>query len=132
MFLDTNIFIYALENTGPLGVKAQELFLEIKSHKLHAFTSVLTVHEILTGTFKRNLEEKTPLYLQFLSGGGLIKIFDISTETAILSAKIRAQYGFKTPDCIQLAVATEHHAKVFLTHDRHLGTKVGEMVIKSL
>lgn len=40
-------------------------------------------------------------------------------ETA---AQLRAKYGLKTPDALQIATALEHHADYFLTNDHRLNS----------
>lgn len=131
--LDTNIFIYALEGEGKLGDSARRFFAEIKRKKPQVFTSVLTIQEVFVGVYKEGLEEKIPSYLEFISGGGLITVVDMSREIAIISAKIRAEYkAIRTPDAIQLATAICVGAREFITADRQLPRKINGLNIKIL
>ena len=47
IYLDANIFIYALEDASGVGVKLRTLFPRFDSGELHAVTSELTLAEVL-------------------------------------------------------------------------------------
>jgi predicted nucleic acid-binding protein len=47
-------------------------------------------------------------------------ILEISAEVVTSATKLRAQYGFKTPDAIHLATAIDAEADLFLTGDSSL------------
>jgi predicted nucleic acid-binding protein len=128
--IDTNIFIYALEDKGRLGDSARGIFRLIKREKPNVFTSVITIEEVLVGVYKEGLEEEIVSYLEFISGGGLITIVEVSKQVAMLSARIRAHYKIQTPDAIQLATGILSGASQFITADRRLPKKVDDITIK--
>ena len=45
------------------------------------------------------------------------------------SAKLRAQYGIKTPDAIQLAIGIENNGSLFITNDKAL-KKIKEIKVQ--
>ena len=47
-------------------------------------------------------------------------LYPITKEIALNAADIRAEYGFKTMDSLQLAVACMEGCQVFLTNDKQL------------
>lgn len=49
-----------------------------------------------------------------------INIHEVNIEIAVRAAQIRAEYGFKSPDALQLAIAVHHSADYFLTNDKRL------------
>ena len=61
--IDTNIFIYALEDEGKLGDSSRSIFEVIKKEKPQVFTSVLTIEEVLVGVYRQGLEYKITAYL---------------------------------------------------------------------
>lgn len=131
--LDSNIFIYALENQEELGNLSRNLFSELNKPNYQLLTSVLTVQEVLVGAYKENLGSKVTEYLEFISGGGKITIVDFTREIAIISAQVRADHPkVKTPDAIQLATAISQDAKIFYTADKKLPNKIGKLEIRSL
>ncbi len=48
VFLDTNIFIYLIEDRGALGKQANALLERLILRRYHVFTSSLTLGEVLT------------------------------------------------------------------------------------
>lgn len=132
LFIDTNIFIYALEDNGQLGNISRGLLTQVKQKNPTVFTSVLTIEEILTGVFKENLEAKIPQYLEFVSGGGLITILEFDQNTSIVCARLRSQYNLKTPDAIQVSCALACGAKYYLTAVKRIPKRIGEIKIVNL
>ena len=128
--IDTNIFIYALEDEGKLGNSARSIFEVIKKEKPQVFTSVLTIEEVLVGVYRQGLEDKITAYLEFISGEGLITVVEVTRQIAMLGAKIRAHYNVRTPDAIQLATGILSDSTQFITADRKLPKKIGNLAIR--
>jgi len=59
-------------------------------------------------------------YRQFLLNSSNFITYSIDPIIAQKSAELRAQYGIKTPDAIQLAVGIENDRTLFVTNDRGL------------
>jgi predicted nucleic acid-binding protein len=53
--------------------------------------------------------------------GVVSQVVVLSRAVMDRATEIRAGYGFRTPDAIQLAAATLAHCEVFLTNDQQLG-----------
>nr|WP_262511949.1 PIN domain-containing protein [Marinilabilia rubra] len=49
-----------------------------------------------------------------------MEMLDINADIAKKTAEIRAKYGFKTPDAIQLASALHSGSDFFITNDNQL------------
>ena len=49
-----------------------------------------------------------------------MELVELNSEIASLFAKIRAEYGIKTPDSVQLASAVYAKADLFVTNDDRL------------
>lgn len=130
--LDTNMFVYALEDKGKLGDEARKLLQEIKAKKFIACTSVITIHEVLTGVYKKGMAEKVQDYVLAITGDGLIKVVEFTQQIALSSAQIRAKYGLKTPDAIQIASAISVEASTFFTGDKRIPRKIGKLIVKGL
>ncbi|MEX0813140.1 MAG: PIN domain-containing protein [Chitinophagales bacterium] len=60
-----------------------------------------------------------------------IEITNIDLPISKKAAQVRAKYGFKTPDSIQLATAITNNAKFFLTNDSDL-KKIKEIEVVTL
>jgi predicted nucleic acid-binding protein len=115
--LDANIFIYQLQQNPKFGIRTKTIFDHLVEGQLKAVTSVLTLTEILS--FRAPSPKLGSLKKLFL-GIPNLTIFDVTQEIAFEAAKIRREYGFRTPDAIQLATAIKAKAKVFITNDYRL------------
>lgn len=65
--------------------------------------------------------EKVQRYYGYLTSPSFVKLEPLSADIADQAAELRAKYGFKTPDSIQLATAIDQKATLFLTRDRAFG-----------
>ncbi len=131
IFLDTNIFIYALEDEGRLGELSRGIFALIQKQSPRVYTSVITIHETLTGVYKAKQEDKILEYLEFIAGGGLIRVMEITRQIAMIAARIRAEFtSISSPDALQTAAAIDARCKLFITADRKLPKKMDSLEIK--
>ncbi len=117
VFLDANIFIYYFQGHPTFGPRVKKVFAALQQDRWDAVTSVLTQMELLL--FKIADAEIRRLSSIFLETPNL-DIVPITSEIAVAAARVRREYGFTTPDAIQLAVALEHNAAEFWTNDAQL------------
>lgn len=134
IFIDTNIYIHALEDKDHRGRQSRKIFGQIRLKTPHVYTSVITVSEILVEVFKNNLIDKVTEYLEFITADGLINVCEIDMQVSILSARIRAQSKkkIKTPDALQIASALSKQCNLFLTYDKGLPKSVEGLKIVQL
>lgn len=130
--LDSNIFIRALDDSGPLGEKSRNLLVELKQATPKIFISVMVLEEFFVKVYKTGREADLNNILDFITMGGLAQLVDINRQIALLAAKIRADYNIKAPDAVHLASAIEVGAKTFITTDKKLPRKIGELTVKVL
>lgn len=117
VYLDTNVFIYYFQEHPDFGVRAKKLFDRFFSGELFAVTSVLTLTEFLS---KASTEEDADtMYRLFLETPNLL-IVPISSEIAVVAARLRRVYSLQTPDAIQLATAVDRKVTKFITNDKRL------------
>jgi predicted nucleic acid-binding protein len=69
------------------------------------------------------------LYSDKLLGDETFRTSFLDVKIARKSAELRAKYGFRTPDAIQLATAFTEKAEVFITNDENLKRVDGIEVI---
>jgi len=118
--LDTNIFIYHFEENPKYVSFTEDLFEKIESGRLRAVTSVLTLHEILTGVRKAKETRLVSLYRNLLGSFPNLSMMPFDEEVAEISSDLCARYGIRTPDAIQVATAIRHNAEAFITNDDRL------------
>lgn len=118
--LDTNIFIYHFEENPEFVSFTEDLFEKIESGRVRAVTSVLTLHEILTGARKAGDERLVVLYRDLLGSFPNLHIIPFDADVAEISSDLRARYGIPTPDAIQIATAIHQKAETFISNDARL------------
>lgn len=96
------------------------MFEANSQNKFQFTTSVLTLMEILIQPIRINATKLVEEYENIICNSKTISIHGFNIEIAKTAAKIRAEYGFKTPDSIQLATAISTNSDYFLTNDKQL------------
>ena len=120
VFLDTMIFIYFFEAQQGKEKELRHLFNVIENGHVSAFTSLITLTEILVKPYKLKIYSLVDEYLRFLNEFPHLSLAPLSQEIFIKAAQLRANYNFKTPDAIQLASALDINAAGFITGDKEL------------
>ena len=115
--LDTSPFIYHLEEHPRYADLTQALFERIERGELSAITSVLTLTEVLTLPKRLGDRRLAEAYRQALHMFPNLAIVAIDEDIAERAADLRAQFGLRTPDALQLAVALQAQAQAFITND---------------
>ena len=121
IFIDTAPVIYYIEahpQFGPLAKEAVEIF---QSGSLNAFSSVVTITEVLPKPIEHGDEKLARRFAEFLKHGKNLTMIEISEMIAERAGKLRGRYPFlKTVDAIQISAAINAGADAFLTNDRKL------------
>jgi predicted nucleic acid-binding protein len=123
IFLDSNIFIYLIEDEGPRGRQASELVQRMSVRRDEVITSVLTLGEVLTKPIREGRHDLAEEYEHLLSSPGM-DLAEFGRDAARLYASIRVDKTIKPPDAIQLAVAASVKCDLFVTNDQRLSRKV--------
>jgi predicted nucleic acid-binding protein len=116
-FLDTNLFIYLIEENELYLKKVHNLLQFLEENHYEVITSTLTLGEILTKPYKDKRFDLVDTYKEFFSD---IELIELNSEIASLFAEIRATYNIKTPDAVQLASAIYAKADLFISNDDRL------------
>lgn len=120
VFLDTAPLIYYIEENQRYSKILDNLFLTNSKGKFKFQTSVITLLEVLVLPMRKNEHQLVEQYKTILCNSTTIEIFDLNIEITIRAANLRARYGLKTPDSIQLATAIFYSSDYFLTNDTRL------------
>jgi len=120
VFLDTAPLIYYIEENHTYSPILNKLFLANSKGDFLFQTSVITLLEVLVLPLRENEHQLVEEYQNILCNSTSITIIDLTTDIAIKAAALRAKYGLKTPDSIQVATALNVSAEYFLTNDIRL------------
>ena len=118
--IDTNIFIYFLEDHPRYGAWCASLFDRIERGHNPAVTSTVTLLELLVQPYRDQKEELAQKIFALTSTYPKIEWVPLTMNLSDRAAELRARYCLSTPDAIQLATAIGHKATRFYGNDRGL------------
>lgn len=118
--LDTNIFIYLLEDHPKYGPWCASLFDRIEKGHNPAVTSTVTLLELLVQPYRDEKEELAQKIFALTSTYPMIEWVPVTMTVADRAAQLRARYRLSSPDAIQLATAIGCRAQRFYGNDRGL------------
>jgi uncharacterized protein len=123
VFLDTNIFIYLIEDRGSNGKKAAELVERMTSRHDSVYTSTLTLGEVLTLPLQKGDVKLADRYERILTSPG-VHLLDFDRVAARIYANVRQDKSIKAPDAMQLSIAAAERCDLFVTNDDRLSRKI--------
>ncbi len=116
--LDTNAFIYYIEEHPILMDKVEIFINEIENGDAIGITSYVTLLELLVKPMREGRFDLVEKYRAILSNK--LEMVPLDEIISIKAAELRAKYGIRTPDAIQLASVIHKKGDVFVTNDRGL------------
>jgi predicted nucleic acid-binding protein len=117
---DTVLFIYHFEDHLRYAPVTNALFESWESGANTGITSVITLLEILVKPRRDENWEAVRDYKDLMLTFPNLQLVDLDSECADLASDLRARYGIRTPDAIQVASALFHSATAFVTNDDQL------------
>ena len=127
--LDTSAFIYLIEKNPAFFPAVEPIFQAIDAGAVQAMTSVLTLLEVLVKPLEANAVTLADDFRAALAASANLRVVDVDRSVAEQSARIRATYGYRTPDAIHLATAQLAGAEAFVTNDDKLRSFSGVPVV---
>ncbi|MBD6616934.1 type II toxin-antitoxin system VapC family toxin [Komarekiella sp. 'clone 1'] len=118
VYLDTNIWIYALEGYPAFVQNLTQLFQNIEQGNLSVITSELSLAEALVKPFQNQDLAQQKTYKQFISNSRNLTVIPVSRQVLIEAAQLRASVNIKLPDAIYAATALLSQCSTFLTNDQ--------------
>ena len=120
IFVDSNVFIYAVGKSHPLRSEAQEFFLCSREEEKRLVTSAEVLQELLHVYLPVRRFETLDAALE-LAVQGMDRIVDVNSE-AVRHARYLADRhpGLTARDLLHLAVCQLHRIEEIKTFDRNL------------
>jgi len=126
VYLDANVFIYALEGIPPYAEPMRALLEGIDAGSVRAATSELTLAEVLVRPMADGNAGLQAAYQEMLQPGDGFQLVPVSRAILIEAARVRAESGaLKLPDAIHVATAGASGREALLTNDRTLASASG-------
>ena len=118
IFFDTAPFIYYFEDHPDYGQMIDKIFLSIYENNSSFVTSYITYIELITKPKQLEREDLVAKYRDFFTNSDSLSLYPLNLMVSEKTAEIRAKYGFKTPDAIQMATASICGADIIITNDK--------------
>ena len=128
--LDTAVFIYFAEENARYLPIVDPLFHAIDQRRLRAFTSALTLLEVLVVPYRAGNHVLVQRYEALLAGSRGLTMMELKFDVLRTAAQLRAAVGVKTPDALQLATAFQGGCTSFVTNDRSLPELPGLRILQ--
>ncbi len=118
IFVDTSPFIYFFENHPDYLPAMQTFFDQVYSCNAQVITSIITYIEITTHPVRQGNRPLARKYREYFSYSDNLTLLPLDMSIADEVVHLRATYGLRTPDAIQLGTALAAGADYVLTNDR--------------
>jgi len=121
IFIDTAVVIYHVEAHPVFGELAREAVHTFRSGDVRAFTSAMTLVEVLPKPVAAGREDVVATFLDFLLHTRNLALLEVTVAMAVKAGRLRGQYrGLRAADAVQLAAAILAGARAFVTNDAGL------------
>lgn len=128
--LDTCVFIYYIEEHPTyLGIVAQ-IFEAIAHGQIMAITSGITLLETLVIPLRKKDKRLAEHYQQLLTESDGLTLLELNKDLLYRGALLRAEFGLKTPDALQIAAAQIKKCTAFITNDRRVSNFTGLKILQ--
>jgi predicted nucleic acid-binding protein len=118
--IDTAPFIYFIERDPAHFAVMREVFRRVEAGNLQACSSTITLTEVLVKPRQSQRADLARAYREILLRSRNLSLVSIDASIAEVGADLRARYGLRTPDALQVAAAVATGCEAFLTNDAAL------------
>lgn len=129
--IDTPVFIYYIEQSSPRASAATAILRAVEDGRFEGVTSIITLLEMTIRPLRLGRPEIADTYEALLGDIPNLSIVHLDARVARIGAELRATYGLRTPDALQIAACLANGAEAFVTNDRRL-RRVSEIEITLL
>ncbi len=118
VYLDANVFIYAMEDFPDQGPRVRSLFGALREQGAMAVTAELTLSEILPKPLRDGRMDIAAQYQARLEHTAGLLLAPVDRAVCLRAAVERARHGLRTIDALHLATAIEQRCSSLVTNDR--------------
>ncbi len=128
LYVDSAPLIYYVEENSIYLERMRQIVNYIDMTSLVAYSSVLTLAEVLVLPLRKGDGGLVQAYREILLSGDDYELVAVTPEIAVSAAEIRARYGLGTPDSLHVASAVATHCDAMLTNDSDM-KRIRELTI---
>ena len=131
---DTAPIIYFVEANPTYDRLASNIFNRVAAGELEGWTSVINLSEVLVQPFVSGRSDLQAAYRELLLKSSNFHTLPINATVAENSARMRAAYGLRLPDAIQVAFALDTGCQAMVCNDRPMGrvTELSVLILDDL
>ena len=120
LYIDSAPLIYHVEGNRAYLDKMSQVVRIIDMTVLQAYSSTLTLAEVLVMPLRLGNHQLVKAYQEILIASGDYELVAVTQDIAFEAADLRARYGLNTPDSIHAATAIISDCDAMLTNDRDM------------
>jgi predicted nucleic acid-binding protein len=121
VYLDSNVFIAAMENPGAHSDHAWWIINAIEESQIVGVTSEITLAEILVKPIELGDRDLAAAYEQMIMPGVNFEVLQVRREILIGAAQMRARRSsMRLPDAIHISTALASRCSHFVSDDQRL------------
>jgi uncharacterized protein len=128
IYLDTNIIILSVETGNDWAPVIRDLFHAIDEDRVRAFTSELTLAEVLAKPMTLGARDLITRYRELLAPDSRIRMWPVDRIVLESAAAFQGQFKIKLLDAIHVATAKHSGCDYFLTQDKVLGKRIAPLM----
>ena len=117
LYTETAPLIYYVEENPTYVAKMDAIIEAIEDRPIEAFSSVITLTEVLTHPSKLGNARLAQKYRDILLHSGGFRLLPVTSRIAESAADLRARYNLRTPDALHVAAGIDARCDAFLTND---------------
>ncbi len=130
VYFDVNPIIYFIEQNTQFAEAVTPVFEMIGDGSILAFTSELSLTEILIKPIRDNLNQVIQAHKELLLDPELFTLVSPNQDTFLVAAELGGKSSMRTPDAIHMACAIESKCKYFITNDKGIKSTGGVTVVQ--
>jgi predicted nucleic acid-binding protein len=130
VYFDVNPIIYFIEQNTQFAEAVTPVFEMIGDGSILAFTSELSLTEILIKPIRDNLNQVIQAHKELLLDPELFTLISPNQDTFLLAAELGGKLSMRTPDAIHMACAIQSKCKYFITNDKGLKSTADVTVVQ--
>jgi predicted nucleic acid-binding protein len=117
---DTSPIIYFVEANPAYDKVVSNIFNRVAAGELEGWTSVISLSEVLVQPILSGRNDLQKAYRELLLNSSSFHTLPINATVAENAARIRATYGLRLPDAIQIAFALEVGCQAIVCNDNSM------------
>jgi uncharacterized protein len=130
VYFDVNPIIYFIEQNTQFAETVTPIFEMIGEGSIVAFTSELSLTEILIKPIRDNRNQVIDAHKELLLDPELFTLISPNQDTFLLAAELGGKSSMRTPDAIHMACAIESKCKYFITNDKGIKSTADVIVVQ--